>query len=164
MPRPVQPVDQTPSEPTEAEKRLKQEAETAKTKLIEEIKNFKIDETLVAAAEEEHTEDPRVQKFTVTNPVKVGSNIKYSVEGVDDEGDFSVVRRYREFNALAQVLRIRWPGCYVPSIPEKKFLNDKNEEFIEERRSLLERFMKEIAKYDYIVFSKEFKLFARGQG
>lgn len=100
----------------------------------------------------------------VTNPVKVGSNIKYSVEGVDDEGEFSIVRRYREFNALASVLRTRWPGCYIPSIPEKKFLNDKNEEFIEERRSLLERFMKEIAKYDYIVYSKEFKLFARGVG
>ena len=36
--------------------------------------------------------------------------------------------------------------------------------FVEERRSLLERFMKEIAKFDYIVFSKEFKIFARGKG
>jgi sorting nexin-1/2 len=62
------------------------------------------------------------------------------------------------------VLRTRWPGCYVPSIPEKKLLNQTNEKFVEERRSLLERFMKEIAKYDYIVFSKEFKVFARGKG
>lgn len=61
-------------------------------------------------------------------------------------------------------MRNRWPGCYVPSIPEKKFLNQNNEKFVEERRSLLERFMKEIAKYDYIVFSKEFKVFARGKG
>ena len=37
-------------------------------------------------------------------------------------------------------------------------------QFVEERRELLERFMKEIAKYDYIVFSKEFKVFARGKG
>lgn len=35
---------------------------------------------------------------------------------------------------------------------------------MEERRSLLERFMKEIAKYDYIIYSKEFKIFARGKG
>jgi sorting nexin-1/2 len=39
-----------------------------------------------------------------------------------------------------------------------------DEQFVEERRVLLERFMKEIAKYDYIVFSKEFKVFARGKG
>jgi len=35
---------------------------------------------------------------------------------------------------------------------------------IEDRRQLLERFVKEIAKFDYIVFSKEFKVFARGSG
>ena len=43
-------------------------------------------------------------------------------------------------------------------------LNQNNDLFVEERRVLLERFMKEIAKYDYIVFSKEFKVFARGKG
>jgi sorting nexin-1/2 len=43
-------------------------------------------------------------------------------------------------------------------------MNQNNETFVEERRSLLERFMKEIAKYDYIVFSKEFKVFAKGKG
>ena len=43
-------------------------------------------------------------------------------------------------------------------------LNQNNDLFVEERRVLLERFMKEIAKYDYIVFSKEFKVFARGIG
>lgn len=105
-----------------------------------------------------------MQKFTVQDPVKVGGNVKYTVTGVDDEGDFNTVRRYREFHALAQTLKTRWPGCYVPQIPEKKLMNQNNETFVEERRSLLERFMKEIAKYDYIVFSKEFKVFAKGKG
>ena len=86
------------------------------------------------------------------------------MSGVDDEGDFSEVRRFREFHALAQVLRTRWPGIYVPSMPEKKIVNSNSEAFVEERRSLLERFMKEIAKFDYIVYSKEFKVFARGKG
>lgn len=39
-----------------------------------------------------------------------------------------------------------------------------NDKFVEERQKLLERFMKEIAKYDYIIYSKEFKIFARGKG
>jgi len=43
-------------------------------------------------------------------------------------------------------------------------VNKDGLEFVEERRLLLERFMKELAKYDYIVFSKEFKIFARGNG
>lgn len=52
----------------------------------------------------------------------------------------------------------------MPSIPEKKMVKNDDETFVEERRQLLERFMKEIAKYDYIIFSKEFKVFARGKG
>jgi sorting nexin-1/2 len=49
-------------------------------------------------------------------------------------------------------------------MPEKKLINKESEQFIEERRNLLERFMKEIAKYDYIIYSKEFQVFARGKG
>lgn len=134
--------------------------------MLNEIKSIKVDER-IAEKETEDTgeeEDPRALKFTVTNPIKTGGHVVYSVTGVDDDGDFTEVRRFREFHSLAEVLRTRWPGCYVPSIPEKKLMNGKNEEFVEERRSLLERFMKEISKYDYIIHSKEFKIFSRGKG
>lgn len=53
---------------------------------------------------------------------------------------------------------------YIPAIPEKKALGNKEEGFVEERRSLLERFLKEISKYDYLVNSQEFKIFARDRG
>lgn len=36
--------------------------------------------------------------------------------------------------------------------------------FIEERRALLERFLRELARYDFIIESKEFKIFSRGPG
>ena len=52
----------------------------------------------------------------------------------------------------------------MPQIPEKKMVGQVNDKFVEERQKLLERFMKEIAKYDYIIYSKEFKIFARGKG
>lgn len=149
---------------TNAEKKLKEEAEIAKNQLLKEIKQFHVDDSehqeMVVSQEDE---DPRAEKFTVQQPTKVAGAVKYTVTGVDDEGDFNEIRRFREFYALADCLRIRWPGCYVPSIPEKKVANEK-EEFVEERRSLLERFMKEIAKFDYIIYSKEFKVFARGKG
>ena len=135
----------------------------AKTKLIEEIKSFKVEDHEQEVNTEEE-EDPRVKKFTVTNTVKVGGSVKYTVTGVDDEGEFSEVRRFREFHALGQILRARWPGCYIPCIPEKKVVDAQKEAFVEERRMLLERLMKEMAKYDYIIFSKEFKDFARGKG
>lgn len=152
-------------EETEAEKKLKVDADKAKNQLVDEIKKIGVDG---GVADEEGGEgageNPRVAKFSVSNPVKSGGHVVYTVTGVDDEGEFSEVRRFREFYALGEVLRTRWPGCYVPSIPEKKIMNKKNEEFVDERMNLLERFMKEIAKYDYIIFSKEFKVFSRGKG
>jgi len=60
-------------------------------------------------------------------PKKVNGHIKYSVTGVDESGEFQEIRRYREFHALFVTLRIRWPGCYVPSLPEKKVMKTNDE-------------------------------------
>jgi hypothetical protein len=75
-----------------------------------------------------------------------------------------VQRRYNEFLALNEQLNERWPGCYVPAIPEKQIFGDKEDDFIEERRQLLERFLRECAKYEFLIESKEFQVFARHPG
>jgi sorting nexin-1/2 len=129
-----------------------------------DIKAFKVDNMNKRMGETIVVDDPRVKKFMVMNPQKIGDHIKYTVSGVDEDGEFTGERRFREFYAMEQQIRIRWPGCYVPSIPEKKMFSEKDEKFVEERRHLLERFMKELAKFDYIVFSEEFKIFSRGAG
>ncbi len=74
------------------------------------------------------------------------------------------MRRYSEFYALRIALCGRWPGIYIPAIPEKKAVGNKEGEFVEERRSLLELFLKQCAKYEYIINSCEFKIFARESG
>lgn len=113
-------------------------------------------------------EDPKSQKFSVSNPIKMGSSttghIKYTVVGVDSDGEFTEARRFKEFNAFRTVMLQRWPGIYIPSLPEKKFMGSKDDKFVEERRGLLERFLKEVGKIDYLVESKEFKIFARDKG
>lgn len=100
----------------------------------------------------------------MTNPQKVGSTIKYTVTGQDSQGKFEVIRRYNEFHILHVTLTSRWPGCFIPCIPEKQILGDKEDGFIEERRSLLDRFIRECAKFEFILESQEFKIFARQTG
>lgn len=90
--------------------------------------------------------------------------VTYTITGEDAEGAFTVQRRFKEFFALRNILKDRWPGVYIPAIPEKKSFGNKDDAFVEERRSLLERFMKEVAKYDYLVNSQELKIFARDHG
>jgi sorting nexin-1/2 len=58
----------------------------------------------------------------VSNPVKITGHIKYTISGEDSEGLFEEVRRFREFYALRNVLVSRWPGIYIPSIPEKQLV------------------------------------------
>lgn len=98
------------------------------------------------------------------NPVKVSGHIKYTVSAIDQDGPFEESRRYSEFFALREALAARWPGVYIPAIPEKKLMGNKDDKFVEERRSLLERFMKELSKFEYLTQSKEFKVFARDRG
>ena len=105
-------------------------------------------------------EDERQMQFSVTNPMKIQGHIKYTVKGVAEEGSFEQVRRYSEFFALRNMLCLRWPGIYIPAIPEKKRIGNKDDKFVEERRSMLENFLKQVAKYEYILFSREFKIFA----
>lgn len=43
-------------------------------------------------------------------------------------------------------------------------MGDKEDGFIEERRSLLDRFIRECAKFEFVLESQEFKIFARQSG
>jgi len=43
----------------------------------------------------------------------------YNIKGSDRLGSFDVFRRYTDFYELREVLIKKWPGCYVPPIPEK---------------------------------------------
>lgn len=108
--------------------------------------------------------------FSVCDPIKtndaslgIGQVTKYRVTGQDSEGKFEIMRRFKEFDALYKTLIDRWPGCYIPAIPEKA-LDNKDDSFVEMRRSLLERFLRECSKYEYLIECKEFKIFTRGVG
>ncbi len=104
--------------------------------------------------------------FTVRDPVKVGKITKYTVTGRDAQGEWTCQRRFNEFQALSTGLLERWPGCFIPAIPEKialtidmsnmKMQNNDDAEFVEGRRILLEQFIRQLSHFDYLLESKEF--------
>ena len=51
----------------------------------------------------------------------------------------------------------------IPQIPPKKTIGNKDVKFINERRFYLERFLKKMASYPYVLNSAEFQAFARPQ-
>lgn len=66
-------------------------------------------------------------KITVDSPELMGGASKhhsYHIHGSDDIGEIDVWRRYSDFLIFKQHMANRWPGIYVPSLPEKKFLGN----------------------------------------
>lgn len=107
-------------------------------------------------------------QISVTNPIfkeeRISKHVLYTIIGADSQGSFETYRRYKDFIALRSALVIRWPGCYIPQIPPKQRVGNKQPQFIEQRRKLLEYFMKRSALLSYVKSSDEFKLFLRGAG
>ena len=95
--------------------------------------------------------------------IKDGLNkyVLYAVRGADRDGSFEIYRRFSDFNTLRKAMVKRWPGVYVPPIPEKKAVGNMDSKFIEERRSLLEKFCLKVAQLPHLFYSDEFKLFTR---
>lgn len=88
--------------------------------------------------------------------------VVYEVKGHDKNGQINVSRRYREFDALRNKLKQNWPGIFIPSIPEKKAVN--NSDVTAHRMLFLDHFLKKCAKLDHIFYSEEMQLFLRATG
>lgn len=46
----------------------------------------------------------------------------FNIKTTSKEGNFEVNRCYSDFQILRKCFTKRWPGCFIPSIPEKKSL------------------------------------------
>lgn len=108
--------------------------------------------------------DANALEFSVRDPQDFHGHIVYVCKGKDDQGDWECKRRYNEFFALYTCLCARWPGIVLPQCPPKKAMGNKDIIFLQERRFYLERFLRKISQYNFIINSEEFKAFSRPQG
>jgi len=101
----------------------------------------------------------------VCNPIvreeRLSKYIIYTVRGSDKLGEFDCLRRYHEFNTLRELLVNRWPGCYIPPLPEKKMTGNMNPVFIEDRRKSLETFLSQLTETPYLYYGEELQTFLK---
>lgn len=88
----------------------------------------------------------------------------YEVTGKDKHGQFSVRRRYKEFNELRAKLVENWPGFFIPPIPEKKSTGNTDPQFVKQRQHALNHFMARCGRMPHIFYSQEIQLFLRSAG
>ena len=51
-----------------------------------------------------------------------GGYTTYMISGHDKLGTFEIRRRYNDFFYFREALKKKWPGLYIPPIPEKKII------------------------------------------
>jgi sorting nexin-1/2 len=98
------------------------------------------------------------------NPQNKSGHIVYTCKGVDEEGNWEGERRFNEFYKLNEKLADFWPGIPLPSMPPKKAIGNKDLQFINERRFYLERYLKKMSAFKFVIDSPEFRAFSRPQG
>lgn len=65
----------------------------------------------------------------------------------DDGGEWTVSRRYRNFESLQRQLR-RHPAYRLKLPPKRIFIHSNNVEFVEERRDALDRYLQQLLVHD----------------
>ncbi|KAK7276059.1 hypothetical protein RIF29_17191 [Crotalaria pallida] len=122
-------------------------------------------------------------KITVSNPIKEqetsnslvpGSNsyVTYLITtrtNVSEFGgsEFGVRRRFRDVVTLSDRLAESYRGFFIPPRPDKSIMESQvmqKQEFVEQRRVALEKYLRRLAAHPVIRKSDEFRVFLQVQG
>jgi sorting nexin-1/2 len=74
-------------------------------------------------------------------------------------GQFSVIRRFKDFVWLSERLGEEFPGVINPPLPDKETLKRFDAEHIEKRRAELERYLARVAAHSELSGSAFFMTF-----
>lgn len=76
--------------------------------------------------------------------------------------NFSVYRRFRDFEWIYQILQLKYPACIIPPIPPKNALGnwyaDESEQ-VQTRKAGLERFLSKVMNHRIMCESEDLKGF-----
>ena len=113
--------------------------------------------------EEEAEISVYLEKVKVENPkISTAGCVSYTLSGYDKVGQYNnIEKRYRDFYVLHEWLTQRYQGLYIPEIPQKKAIGNREFKFIEERRFLLQEFLMNLTKHKYLWTSDEYTAWVR---
>ena len=98
---------------------------------------------------------------TVSDPLKVtdtlSSYISYRLETIPTPYSNQLLlsravrRRYSDFLSLFHLLVNKYPGLVIPACPEKSTFSRFNQDFVDMRREMLDRFISRVVRHEMLV-------------
>ena len=73
----------------------------------------------------------------------------YHIVGQDKNGSIDVHRRYNEFYKMRAALVKRYPGCFIPSIPDKS-ISIIDDEIANKRQRFLNDFVRKMTRLPHL--------------
>ena len=109
-------------------------------------------------------EKSKLKKYTVYQIIEIKNNSNlylnsYDSKLQDNEKKILCYRRYSEFDKFYNTLKFRYPHCIFPRLSEKRYLDNENQIFLENRRKELQYFINKLYFHEEISKSDEFKRF-----
>lgn len=99
----------------------------------------------------------------VADEIKTGTLSKafvYTLRGQkEDNSEIEIVRKYSDFYALRQALVKRWPGCFVPPVPEKANIGLTDKQISKNKLFLVTNFLNKVLGQDHFANGEELKIF-----
>ncbi len=91
----------------------------------------------------------------------IGKYVAYVIRGKDRDGEFEIQRRYKEFDLLHEKLILRWPGVYIPAIPNKTTIGNTEKQVTLNRMRFLNGFLNRLAIIPGIYYAEEVQAFLK---
>ncbi|KAG6497712.1 sorting nexin 2A-like [Zingiber officinale] len=105
--------------------------------------------------------------FTYLITTRMRSGFASNGDGESEPVEFGVRRRFRDVVTLSDRLAEAYRGFFIPPRPDKSVVESQvlqKNEFVEQRRSALEKYLWRLAEHPVIGKSDEFRVFLQAKG
>ena len=91
--------------------------------------------------------------------LSINASMQQTTSPMYKKSSFSVLRRYSDFLWLYETLSLNNPGVVVPPVPDKNPFGRFAEDFVQQRRSALEKCIQKIANHPVLQKDTDLKMF-----
>jgi sorting nexin-1/2 len=82
------------------------------------------------------------------------------LEGLNDDGSkLQITRKYSDFYALREALVRRWPGLFLPPVPEISYIGVNEKQISKNKQFLVNKFLNKILEKEFLASGEELKIF-----